>query len=116
MLVFVTFGLLFCPAHGLRPTPEIQTRDQKVVWSNKAILAASLSSNATPSLLDHLGSERSRTLLEKDCPNLSNATSEKILSRLLAELEVAELIQSLGAGAYQTLPQLFETNFLYNLW
>ena len=36
--------------------------------------------------------------------------------RLLAELEVAELIESLGSGQYQTLPQLFETNFLYNIW
>ena len=36
--------------------------------------------------------------------------------RLLAELEVAELVESLGAGQYQTLPQLFETKFLYNIW
>ena len=36
--------------------------------------------------------------------------------RLLAELEVAELVESLGSGQYQTLSQLFETNFLYNVW
>ena len=100
----------------LRPTPQIQTPVQTDVWVRKARLAAALSSNATPSLLAHLGSNRSRTHLAVDCPLLANATANHILSRLLAELEVSELVESLGAGQYQTLPQLFETNFLYNIW
>ena len=116
MLFLAAFGILALPVHCLRPTPKIQTKVQKDICSHKTTLAVSLSSNATPSLLEHLGSRRSRAFLGKDCPELANATSEQILSRLLAELEVAELIQSLGAKQYQTLPQLFETNFLYNLW
>ena len=104
--------LLLLPVLCLRPTPQIQTTVQAAVWSRKALLATKLSSNATPSLLAHLGSNRSRTLLEVDCPSLANAPAEQILNRLIAELEVSELIQSLGRGLYQTLPQLFETDFL----
>ena len=102
----------------LRPTPQIQTTVQTDVWSRKARLATALSSNATHSLLEHLGSNRSRTHLAVDCPPLANATAKQILSRLLAELEVSELVESLGAGhsQYQNLSQLFETNFLYNIW
>ena len=116
LFLFIAIGLqVLC----LRPTPEIQTPVQKDVWSRKARLAAALSSNATPSLLTHLASNRSRTNLAVDCPPLANATANYILSRLLAELEVAELVESVGAGylaGYQSLPQLFETNFLYNIW
>ena len=104
------------PVLSLRPTPQIQTAVQAKVWSNKSSLAATLSSQATPSLLAHLGSNRSRAHLAVDCPALAKAPAQQILSRLLAELEVAELVQSLGSGQYQTLPQLFETRFLYNIW
>ena len=104
------------PVLSLRPTPQIQTTVQAAVWSEKAKLASEYSSNATSSLLAHLGSNRSRTHLAVDCPVLANASAEQILSRLLAEFEVAELVESLGLGGYQTLPQLFEARFLYNLW
>ena len=107
---------LSLPALCLRPTPQIQTTVQAAVWSEKAKLASEYSSNATSSLLAHLGSNRSRTHLAVDCPVLANASAGQILSRLLAEFEVAELVESLGLGGYQTLPQLFETHFLYNLW
>lgn len=107
---------LTLPVLCLRPNPPIQTAVQTAVYSRKAVLAAQLSSNATPALLAHLGSNRSRKLLEVDCPTLANATVEQILNRLLAELEVSELVQSLGSGLYQTLPQLFEPDFLYNIW
>ena len=116
IFIFKLFCHLLLPVLCLRPTPQIQTTVQATVWSRTARFAAALSSNATPSLLAHLGSNRSRTHLTVDCPTLANASAEQILSRLLAELEVAELVQSLGSGQYQTLPQLFETRFLYNLW
>ena len=115
-LLAIFLGLATSFVACLRPTPQIRTAVQAAVWSRKARLAASLSVNAIPSLLAHLGSNRSRTLLSVDCPELANATAEQILARLLAEFEVAELVESLGSGYYQTLPQLFETNFLYNLW
>ena len=112
MVILSFCHLVLC----VRPTPQIQTTVQAAVWAKKASIAAKISSNATPALLAHLGSNRSRTHLAVDCPALANAPAEEILSRLLAELEVAELVQSLGAGQYQTLPQLFATQFLYNLW
>ena len=113
MYIFWHFSL---PVLCLRPTPQIQTTVQAAVWSQKARLASELSSNATPALLAHLGSNRSRTHLAVDCPTLANASAEEILSRLLAELEVAELVESLGSGVYQTPRELFETQFLYNIW
>ena len=115
-LAKILFCHLLLPVLCLRPTPQIQTAVQAAVWSRKASIAHTYSPNATPSLLAHLGSNRSRTHLAVDCPTLANASAEQILSRLLAELEVAELVQSLGSGQYQTLPQLFETRFLYNIW
>ena len=120
MLAFlVTICHLLLPVLCLRPTPQIQTKVQAESWSIKSTNAATISFNATPSLLTHLGSNRSRTHLAVDCPALANVSAEKILSRLLAEFEVAELVESLGAGKlnqYQSLPQLFDTNFLYNIW
>ena len=133
MALFYTMGLsvylwiplvtiichLLLPVLCLRPTPQIQTTVQAGIWSRKASLAATLSSNAIPPLLSHLGSNRSRAHLAVDCPALANASAEQILSRLLAELEVAELVESIGPGAlnqYQSLPQVFETHFLYNIW
>ena len=94
----------------------MQAAVQAAVWSRKARLVSEHSSKATLSLLTHLGGNLSRKHLAVDCPTLANASAERILSRLLAELEVAELVQSLGSGFYQTLPQLFEARFLYNLW
>ena len=85
MLLLVIYHLTL-PVLCLRPTPQIQTPVQTAVWSSKALLAAKLSSDATPSLLAHLGSKRSRAHLAVDCPALANATVERILSRLLAEL------------------------------
>ena len=70
----------------LRPTPETQAAVQAALWSRKARIA----------LLAHLGSNRSRTHLAVDCPALANALAEQILSKLLAELNVSELVESLG--------------------
>ena len=39
-----------------------------------------------------------------------------ILERILAEMAVAELVESFGAGQYETIVDLNKTNFLYNIW
>ena len=116
MLVLVLYIVLHCLALGLRPKPPTQTAVQAAVVANKSIIAKNASLNAIPSLLAHLDSSLSRSALAHDCPALANASAAEILRRLVAEIEVAELVQSLGGGQYQTMPQLFETTFLYNIW
>ena len=108
--------LVSCLALSLRPNPPIQTAVQAAVVAAKARIARNASLQAIPSLLDHLGSSLSRAALANDCPALANASATAIWQRLVSELEVSELVQSLGGGQYQTLPQLFETTFLYNIW
>ena len=39
-----------------------------------------------------------------------------ILERILAEMAVSELVESFGAGQYETIADLNKANFLYNIW
>ena len=50
------------------------------------------------------------------CPELASRNESDILERILAEMAVAELVESFGGGQYETIADLNRTNFLYNLW
>ena len=57
-----------------------------------------------------------RQALLTNCPELASRNESDILERILAEMAVAELVESFGAGQYETIADLNKTNFLYNLW
>ena len=57
-----------------------------------------------------------RQALFASCPELVSRNASDILERILAEMAVAELVESFGAGQYETIADLNKTNFLYNIW
>ena len=57
-----------------------------------------------------------RQALSASCPELVSRNASDILERILAEMAVAELVESFGAGQYETIGDLNKTNFLYNIW
>ena len=57
-----------------------------------------------------------RQALLTTCPEFASRNESDILERILAEMAVAELIQSFGSGQYETIADLNKTEFLYNLW
>ena len=57
-----------------------------------------------------------RQALLTSCPELASRNESDILERILAEMAVAELVESFGGGQYETIADLNRTNFLYNLW
>ena len=98
------------------PLPPYQTATQRQVFGSKSKIAAAASSNATQELLRHLDSSTSRYFLETECPSLANSSAETILGRLLSEIRVSELVESVGGGQYETVSQLPTTEFLPNIW
>ena len=94
LMAAMLYIVLHCLALGLRPKPPTQTAVQAAVVANKSIIAKNASLNAIPSLLAHLDSPLSRSALAHDCPALANASAAEILRRLVAEIEVAEPIET----------------------
>ena len=99
-------------AHDLshpRPNPPYLSAQQAVAVSELSAAAANASAMATAQLLKHLDSNKSRTALATDCPQLANASAQDILDRLLVGV-----VSEGGAGVVY-LEQLRPTTPVINL-
>ena len=121
-------------------TPPVQSDVLRAIWAKKQADAIQASNASTPALLSYLGSNASRLqvtvsctctvykhahaqswhtrrqALSKTCPELASRNESDILERILAEMAVSELVESIGGGQYETIADLPKTDFLYNLW
>ena len=124
------------------PTPPVQSNVLRDIWTKKQADAIQASNASTPALLSYLGRNSSRSLylvptdvpvywnkhahahschthrqaLSKTCPELASRNESDILERILAEMAVSELVESIGGGQYETIADLPKADFLYNIW
>ena len=110
-------GLLVLAQIPARRTPFEETLVERVNRSAEAASAA-----AKPALLQLLSATTFRTGLAECCPQVANESSERLLSRLQAELRAAELTHNFNtnsSGAWEgdvNISVASKLAYLPNLW